>query len=125
MRVQVNTDNQIKGSEQFEAEVRSAVLRSLRRIGSRITRVEVHLSDQNSKSKVAADDHRCVVEARLGGMKPVSVSHDAASPKTALTGATKKLVQLLDRTLGRLEAPKGRPTIRGRQAKSARSTRRQ
>jgi hypothetical protein len=43
----------------------------------RITRLGVHVSDQNRKKSGEADQ-RCAMEARLEGMPPMGVHHDAA-----------------------------------------------
>jgi hypothetical protein len=54
----------------MEAVVRD----SLDRFSEQITRVEVHLSDQNSDKKFGNEDKRCLLEARLAGLQPISVS---------------------------------------------------
>jgi ribosome-associated translation inhibitor RaiA len=101
MQVQVNTDNSVSGSEALTRHVEGAVENSLGRFGDRITRVEVHLSDVNGP-KGGNDDHRCMMEARLGGLQPISVSHAAATLEQALDGAAQKLQRSLDSTLGKL-----------------------
>jgi hypothetical protein len=67
-----------------------------------VTRVEVHLSDQNSDKKVGSVDIRCLLEARLAGHQPISVSDQAATLAQAVDGAVDKLTHSLDSTLGRL-----------------------
>jgi ribosome-associated translation inhibitor RaiA len=68
----------------------------------RITRVEVHLSDQNG-DKSGQDDKRCMLEARLEGRQPTVVTHHAASLDEAVDGAADKLKRFLESTLERLE----------------------
>jgi ribosome-associated translation inhibitor RaiA len=116
MQIQVNTDNQIEGSEALNRQVEVVVAGALGRFGNRITRVEVHLSDQNSSQKAAQNDKRCVMEARLAGLQPITVSDQGSSLEQALDGAADKLVQSLTRTLGRLDDPKGRTSFAGGQA---------
>jgi ribosome-associated translation inhibitor RaiA len=71
--------------------------------------VEVYLADQNSSAKSGNADQSCVLEARLGGLQPISVSDQGASLEQALDGAADKLQKALDRALGRLEdAGRGR-----------------
>lgn len=115
MQIQVNTDNQIEGSEGLNRQVEEVVEGALARFGDRITRVEVHLSDQNSSQKTGDNDKRCVMEARLAGLQPIAASSDGSSLDQALDGAAAKLEQSLTRTLGRLDDSKGRASIDGEQ----------
>jgi hypothetical protein len=69
MQVQVNTDHHIKGDEALATSVRATVESALRRSSDYITRVEVHLSDENG-DKRGQNDKRCVMEARLEGRQP-------------------------------------------------------
>lgn len=101
MRIQVNTDSHIKGSTNLTQEVEEIVHRALGRFGDRITRVEVYLSDENSAEKSGDLDKRCVMEARLGGLQPISVSHQGPSLDQATSGAASKLEKTLERTLER------------------------
>lgn len=101
MHVQVNTDNNVSGSEELTRHVEGVVESALGRFGDRITRVEVHLNDVNAQ-KAGDDDNRCMMEARLAGLQPISVSHQAATLEQALDGAAKKLQRSLDSTLGKL-----------------------
>ena len=68
MQIQVNTDSHIKGSAKLTHEVETVVERVLRRFGDRITRVHVHLSDQNSGDKCSDDDKRCVMLKQGGNL---------------------------------------------------------
>ncbi|HEV2293941.1 MAG TPA: HPF/RaiA family ribosome-associated protein [Tepidisphaeraceae bacterium] len=101
MQVQVNTDNNISGSEGLTREVEDVVENTLGRFADRITRVEVHLNDVNA-DKPGDNDHRCMMEARLAGLQPIVVTHQAATLDQALDGAAKKLQRSLDSTLGKL-----------------------
>ena len=113
MNIQVNTDNHIQGSEELTRQVEGVVEGSLGRFGEWITRVEVQLSDENSRSKSRDNDKRCVMEARPAGRQPVSVSHQGATVDQALKGSAKKLARLLDDTKGRLDDPKGNISFAG------------
>jgi hypothetical protein len=73
---------------------------ALARFSAHVTRVEVHMSDENG-SKGGDQDKRCVLEARMEGRKPVAVTHHAANMKQAVQGASSKLVHLLDGMVGR------------------------
>lgn len=101
MLIQVNTDNHISGREALTTRVEATVESALTRFSDRITRVEVHLSDENGR-KSGPDDKRCVMEARLQGRQPVAVTHLAATIDDAVSGAADKMTSALDSTLGRL-----------------------
>lgn len=101
MLIQVNSDNNIDGNEQFASRVRSVVESALSRFSDRITRLEVHVSDENA-SKGGQADKRCMMEARIEGLRPIAVTHHAATMDQAIDGAAHKMVSSIDRTLGRL-----------------------
>jgi ribosome-associated translation inhibitor RaiA len=113
MQIQVNTDNHTAGSDGLTRHVETVVDGALGRFGDRITRVEVHLTDENGSRKAGEHDKRCVMEARLAGLQPITVSDSGASLEQALDGAAGKLVRTLKRTLGRLDDPKGRASFAG------------
>jgi ribosome-associated translation inhibitor RaiA len=102
MQIQINTDGNIEGHEQLAQQVEAVVRDGLQRFTAKLTRVEVHLSDENSDKKSGAEDKRCLLEARLAGLQPIAVSHEAATTEQAVDGALERLTHLLDGTLGRL-----------------------
>jgi ribosome-associated translation inhibitor RaiA len=108
MQVQINTDRNIEGREALADQVRSVVESDLSRFSDQITRVEVHLSDENSDKKGGNDEMRCVMEARIKGRQPIAVSNQAASLDQAVDGAADKLTKVIESTLGRLRDQKSR-----------------
>lgn len=106
MQVLVNTDNNIKGGEGLNSMVEATVEDALSRFGAQVTTVQVHLSDSNSH-KEGTDDKRCMMEARLAGLKPISVQHEGATVDQAVDGCADKLQKTIDRTLGRIGDHKG------------------
>ncbi len=116
MQIQVNTDNHIAGSAELTRQVEDVVEGTLGRFGDRITRVEVHLTDENGSQKSGDSDKRCVMEARLAGLQPITVSAEGSSLERALDGASEKLEKTLKHTLGRLDDPKGRMSYAGDQS---------
>ena len=110
MQIQINTDGNIEGHEALAAQVSSVVESALSRLSDHITRVEVHLSDENSDKKGGNDDIRCMMEARLEGRQPIAVTHQAATLDQAVDGAADKLARLVESTLGRLREQKSRRT---------------
>ena len=103
MIVQINTDSNIEGDTELEQQVTAVVSSGLERFSEQVTRVEIHLSDENSKNKSGTNDKRCLVEARLAGLQPISASDQAETLEQAVDGAIEKLKRSLDSTLGRLE----------------------
>lgn len=103
MQIQVNTDKHIKGHEALVAQVQATVTKSLSHFNAHITRVEVHLSDENG-DKNGQTDKRCMMEARLEGRQPTAVTCEAATLTQAVAGAAVKLKSSLESTLERLRA---------------------
>lgn len=103
MHVQINTDSNIEGDNALTQQVEAVVRGTLDRFSERITRVDVHLSDENSDKKFGIDAMRCLLEARLVGLQPTVVSHQAGTVEQAVDGAAEKLKRSLESTLGRLD----------------------
>lgn len=100
MQIQVNTDNTIAGREDVVRYVETVLHSKLGAVSGEITRIEVHLKDENGP-KHGPNDKRCMVEARLQGRKPMSVTHTADNLQSAVTGAVDKLRNVLDTELGK------------------------
>ena len=101
MIIQLNTDKNLAGTEKLSAYLNSFISEELSRFSHQITRVEVHLSDVNGP-KDGLNDKRCLIEARLEGMKPIAVSNNANTHEQAIEGAIEKLKTSLDSMLGRI-----------------------
>lgn len=101
MHIQINTDHNIEGHEPLAAHLSSIVANTLSRISSHITRVEVHVSDENGH-KTGKNDKRCVMEARLENRLPVAVTCHAETLHQAVEGAADKLIRSIESDLGRL-----------------------
>jgi len=101
MTIQFNTDSNITGDEKLRAPLISLISEELSRFSHQITRVEVHLSDENG-TKEGLNDKRCTIEARLEGMKPIAVTNHANTHEEAVEGAVNKLKTSLDSVIGRL-----------------------
>ncbi len=101
MQIQINSDHNLKGGESLANSVRASVEAALGRFSAHITRVEVHLADENA-GKSGGNDKRCMMEARLEGHAPVAVTEHASTVGQAIDGAAERLVHLLEHTLGRL-----------------------
>ncbi|MEO6407863.1 MAG: HPF/RaiA family ribosome-associated protein [Burkholderiaceae bacterium] len=108
MQIQINTDHHIDGNEALSAHVEAVVARAVRHIEDQLTRVEVHLDDENG-GKAGIDDKRCLMEARLRSHQPVAVSHHAGSIHQAVDGAARKLRASLETLLGRRDDHRRHP----------------
>ncbi len=102
MQIQINTDSNIEGNDELIQQVEAVVRDAVERFSAQITRVEAHISDKNSDKKFGADDKRCLLEARLAGLQPIAVSHEAATLQQAVDGAAEKLKRSIESTLGRV-----------------------
>lgn len=110
MKIQVNTDTHIDGHERLAAHVSATIEHALKRFTDHITRVEVHLSDENG-DKTGPQDQRCLLEVRLENRQPVAVTEHANTQEQAVNGATQKMLRLLDSTLGRLNDHRDRARV--------------
>jgi ribosome-associated translation inhibitor RaiA len=108
VQVQINTGKNVDAKTDL---LEDELLDTLSRFADQLVRVDVHLSDQNGE-KSGVDDQRCTMEARLAGLKPVAVTHSAATVNEAYTGAAQKMSKLLDTTLAKIAARRGRDSIR-------------
>ena len=108
MQVLVRTDHNIEGHEALSDRITDVVEGGLARVKDRITRVDVHLSDENSDKKGGALDVRCVMEARIEGRPPVAVTDHGATVDQAVSGATHKLTRSVDRLFERLHDRRSR-----------------
>ncbi|MDB5730193.1 MAG: putative ribosomal subunit interface protein [Variovorax sp.] len=111
MQIQVNATNGIENKETLERWADGELKDTLARFVDDVTRVEVHMSDENA-IKATGADKRCAMEARLANHQPLTVTHHAATQDEAFRGAAAKLKRLLDSTLGRLENKRDRESIR-------------
>ena len=99
--VLVNTDSSIEGNERLSATVTETVRSSLSRFADFLTRVEVHLTDENS-GKGGNDDKKCTMEARPRGLQPIAASASAETVEEAVTAAAGKLKRAMDSAVGKL-----------------------
>lgn len=98
MQIQLNTDHNVHRDPSVERHVEQTVASALERFGDRITRVEVHLRDENGP-RGGEQDQVCTMEARPSGHQPVAVTDKAATIAAAVTGAARKLQHVLASSL--------------------------
>ncbi|MEM1445810.1 MAG: HPF/RaiA family ribosome-associated protein [Planctomycetota bacterium] len=73
MQIQVNYSN-IDGSDALQTRVEDKLQHALQHVADRVTRIEVHLHDDNA-AKAGSHDKRAVMEARPAGAHPITVDH--------------------------------------------------
>lgn len=108
MQIQINSDRNIQADARLAEFVRDTLKSKLERFSDHITRIEVHLSDENSTAKQDGNDKRCLLEARLQGMDPMAVTEHAAVVGQAVTGAADKLQRKLSSVIGKLRDKQSR-----------------
>ncbi|MEQ1895711.1 MAG: HPF/RaiA family ribosome-associated protein [Planctomycetota bacterium] len=80
--------------EPLKLYIEKTLANQLKHFAERLTRVEVHLKDQNSRKKNGVDKH-CLIEARPRGLDPIAAEHDASEWKDAVHEAILKLERAL------------------------------
>lgn len=101
MKVQFNTDKNIHGTEQLESVVSEKINHDLKHYADKISRVEVHLSDQNAE-KAGPDDVQCKLEARVEGLQPMIVTSANESKERAVDDAVDKMKATLNTAFGKI-----------------------
>lgn len=112
MHIQVNTDDNIEGRQALTEQVEASIRNGLSRFAHQITRVEVHLSDQNAQ-KGGSADLRCLLEVRPNGQEPVAVAHQGGTLLEASAGAVQKMQRRMQSRLGKQGNAKGGQSLRG------------
>ena len=102
MHIQMNTDNHVEGYQRVENYFATNIEAALQRFDDKITGLDVHLGDENS-DKFGTDDKRCMIEARLAGLRPVAVVHHADTIEKAVAGATSKIKRVLETTFDKMK----------------------
>lgn len=101
MQIQVHSDNRIENSAKMMEWAKGAVADKLARFDESLTRVTVHISDENGE-KAGSHDKRCQIEGRAKGLQPISVTHKSDNLHMAIEGALDKLHAALTSQLGKL-----------------------
>lgn len=102
MKIQINTDKTINGDKKSQEYFTAEIKESLDRYEANITRIELHIKDENGH-KEGFNEVSCVLEARLEGRQPIAVTNQASSVEIAVSGAIDKIKTAIETILGRLE----------------------
>jgi ribosome-associated translation inhibitor RaiA len=100
--IQINTDHNINGAEKLRDTLIHLLNTELSRYSSQITRIEVHLADEDGDTKDGKNDIRCILETRLEGRRPIAVTNHADTWYSAAEGAINKLKASLETIVGKL-----------------------
>lgn len=104
MKIQLNSDNTIAVDARLTRFVEGEVTRILGRFATRLTRVEIHLSDVDNK-KTGRADKRCLIEVRPAGARPLTASATATEMPSAVGAAVRKMQRSLTSFFGRRKKP--------------------
>ena len=105
MQVQFNSDSSVMGTANVAERIGARVREKLARYEDRLTRVEIHVHDENAH-KHGHDDKACTIEARPRGGKPIGVTEGASTVDDAARKAANTLAQRLGRHFGKAERHK-------------------
>ncbi len=103
MTIQFNADNNLTVHESFRDKLDEMLNIELNRFDEFITRLEVHLSDENG-GKPGQDDKKCLLEARVKGKDPIAVTAYAANYELAVADAAEKLKKALDKMVDKMQS---------------------
>jgi hypothetical protein len=101
MKIEINTDKNILGNVALAHSIETTLKQVLSHFSDQITRIEVHLSDENSAVKSGKADKRCLLEVRVAGRQPESVRVQAQTVDQAVMGAAQKMASSLESELGK------------------------
>ena len=102
MQIQFNSDSSVMGTADVAERIETQVRDRLARFEDRLTRLEIHVSDENAR-KGGADDKACTIEARPRGGRAIGVTEHAGDVDSAARKAAATLAQRLDRHFGKVQ----------------------
>ena len=100
MNIQINTDKSIDVEVRHQEYFSTQISEVLDRFQDYITRVELHLKDENGK-KEGVNDKTCVLEARLKGKQPIAVTSQSDSIEKAVSEALDKMKVAISTIIGK------------------------
>ena len=100
MQVQFNSDSSVMGTENVAERIEAQVRSKLSRFEDRLSRIEIHVRDENGP-KHGANDKACTIEARPRGGRAIGVTEHAAKVDDAARLAASTLDERLTRHFGR------------------------
>lgn len=102
MTILVNTDNHIEGKEELNNYITNLYTEKLSRFNSHLTRIEVHLSDENA-GKAGTDDKKCSIEAKIEGADPIFASAQSDEMSKAIHEGLQKIKRGIEHHLDKVK----------------------
>ena len=102
MTIQLNTDKNLDLQESYAEKLNEVLSHGLNRFSEYVTRLEVHLSDENADKKTK-EDKKCLIEARPKGKQPIAVSAWGNTYDQAVNEAISKMKSSLDHMVGKMQ----------------------
>ena len=99
MKIQINAPN-VEVPAAFEEFIEQRVQEVLKPFEAHLTRIEIHLQDQNGGK--GGSDKRCLLEARPRGLPPIAVECTESTETDAVRKALDKLKNALSHRIGRI-----------------------
>ncbi|PWJ56845.1 hypothetical protein CLV98_110156 [Dyadobacter jejuensis] len=103
MTIQINTDKSLSVHAEYNEKIEGILSKELSRFTDHITRIELHLSDENGV-KGGVKDKKCLLEARVKGQQPMVATDFGDTYDQAVIGATQKLKSALTTLFGKLQS---------------------
>ncbi|GGI26392.1 HPF/RaiA family ribosome-associated protein [Pedobacter mendelii] len=103
MTIHLNTDKNLTIHQEYEDKIQTQITDALSRFSDLITRVDVHLSDENG-SKDGLEDKRCLIEAKITGKEPIAVTNFGNNYDLAIAGSLSKMKSALEKIAGKMKA---------------------
>lgn len=85
----------------IDQHIHDQITTHLTRFLKRLTRIEVHISDENEPHRDTGDDKKCLIEARPAGRDPLVAEHTCGDMYEAIDEAINKLGRVLASRLER------------------------
>jgi ribosome-associated translation inhibitor RaiA len=101
MQIQINSDKNIDITIDSKQDYKAKTEKKLDRFESIISRIEVHLSDENSE-KSGLNDKKCLIEARMLNRQPIIVTDTSDVIEKSFSSALNKLRRKLDSIVGKM-----------------------
>ncbi len=101
MKIQINTGHNVTIDTATEQAFAATIAAKLAHFSERITRIELHVSDEDGTARSGPRQILAMLEARLAGRQPDTVTAKAATPDLAVHEAANKMHHLLDDVFSR------------------------
>jgi ribosomal subunit interface protein len=101
MQIQINSDKNINITDELKEDYKAKTEKRLARFDSFITRIEVHLSDENSE-KSGLNDKKCLIEARMENRQPIIVTDTSEAIEKSFSSALNKMRRKMDSIVGKM-----------------------